>query len=71
MTKRQPIQLVDYAGISAVTGVDVRTLRVWAGRGHLPDPDVRLGQSPGWYPATIQRWAAARGLAKPTPINED
>lgn len=49
-------QIYDYAMIAAATGHNAQTLRVMQARGRMPKPDYRLGQSPGWDPATIEPW---------------
>lgn len=56
MTKNQPIELLGYAEIEAVTGIPSNLLRQWAKRGKLPEPDFRVGQSPAWYRTTIDAW---------------
>lgn len=57
MTKKT-IALYDYKRISNESGAPVAMLRVWQGRGKLPEPDYRLGQSPGWLAETIRPWIA-------------
>lgn len=49
-----------YPEVAALAGVSEATLRRYLSLGHMPDPDVRLGQSPGWELDTIRRWLAAR-----------
>ena len=53
----QPLHLAEFADR---IGVEYSTIRRYRGRGMLPDPDVTLGQSSGWYADTIDRWHAAR-----------
>gem|GEM_PF-1216324 len=52
--------LLDSAGVAALLGIAVGSVARYRGRGELPEPDVRLGRSPGWYEATIREWQAAR-----------
>lgn len=54
--KREARRLLDYAAIAELTGVDVATLRMWAARGKVPDPDFRVASSPAWLPETIAEW---------------
>lgn len=56
---KKPIELLDYQRIAELSGLSAATLRVWQKRGKMPDPDYRLGQSPGWLPATILPWIEA------------
>ena len=37
-----------------------QTVRTYLYRGTMPEPDVRLGQSPGWYEETIRTWLRRR-----------
>lgn len=55
MAKRT-IALYDYQRVSAESGIPAAKLRVWFQRGKLPEPDYRLGQSPGWLAETIRPW---------------
>lgn len=62
----------DIAAIAARLGVGYATVRTYHGQatrrrrerrplpGDLPAPDVRVGQSPGWYPDNIEAWIARR-----------
>lgn len=56
--KHQTIRLLDYAAVADRTGIEVGVLRSHAERGKMPEPDYRLGQSPGWLPETIEEWVA-------------
>lgn len=58
--RKQPVELVTYPEIEALTGVSQNLLRQWSYRGKLPEPDFRIGRSPAWYKATIDEWHAAR-----------
>ncbi len=52
--------LLDAAGAAARLGVLPATVLSYRSRGVFPPPDVTLGQSPGWYPQTIDAWQASR-----------
>ena len=65
--------MAEYLSISevaALAGVTPATLRSYLARTParrarglpplVPDPDVRLGQSPGWEPETVQAWLECR-----------
>lgn len=54
--KKKPIHLLGYQEIADELGVKVNLIRVWVIRGKLPEPDYRLGQSPGWLEETIRPW---------------
>ncbi|MCZ0983985.1 hypothetical protein O1L60_45305 [Streptomyces diastatochromogenes] len=58
----QQAEVWGYAKVAEASGVAVGTIRYyWSQKRHLlPDPDVMMGDKPGWYPATIQQWAANR-----------
>lgn len=61
---------LDIAAVARLAGVSPSTIRSYRAldgreeRAHLPrlmpEPDITLGQSPGWLPATIDAWLAAR-----------
>ena len=46
--------------VAQVLGVKVGTVRNYRCAGLLPDPDVVVGKSPGWKPATIEKWMKRR-----------
>lgn len=57
MQEEEPaIPLLGYVEIAEATGHHVGLIRVWKNRGKLPNPDFRLGQSPGWLAETINPW---------------
>lgn len=60
---KKTIALYDYQRISAELGIPTANLRVWFQRGKLPEPDYRLGQSPGWLAETIRPWIAEQAAA--------
>lgn len=56
MATKKTVELFDYNRIGAALGVPASKLRVWHQRGKLPEPDFRLGQSPGWLAENIEPW---------------
>lgn len=61
----EPSGPAEYLGIAEVAermGVTAATVRSYRSRGQLPEPDVKLGQSPGWQPSTIEAWLRSRRL---------
>lgn len=50
------MDLIQYEDIAEETGIPVPTLRVMAQRGKLPEPTIRVGQSPAWDRPEIQDW---------------
>lgn len=52
------LNLLTYEEIANQTGIPVPTLRVMAQRGQLPEPSVRVGQSPAWSGPDILKWIA-------------
>lgn len=54
--KRTPTDLIGYTEIGARTGIPQSTLRAWKTRGRLPEPDFTVGNSPAWFPETIDPW---------------
>ncbi|WP_197281001.1 helix-turn-helix transcriptional regulator [Microbacterium sp. No. 7] len=41
-------------------GVEPETVRTYAARGRMPEPDATIGFIKGWLPETIDEWAASR-----------
>ncbi|MFF4409812.1 MarR family transcriptional regulator [Streptomyces sp. NPDC001404] len=61
MSKKQAeTEVWGYAKVEEVTGIKVGTLRRYKKEGHMPAPDITVGNSPGWYPQTIQEWKKNR-----------
>jgi predicted DNA-binding transcriptional regulator AlpA len=52
-----------YVDIEAATGIASSRLRNLLKYGVLPEPDDRIGQSPVWFPATINAWINRRDAA--------
>ncbi|UXE04766.1 hypothetical protein QEH44_gp30 [Arthrobacter phage Shambre1] len=60
--------MITYWGFTQIaehTGVASGTLRQWYNRGSngFPKPDAKVGDNPGWKPATIDKWNEARRRA--------
>ncbi len=49
------MKLLDYKDVSELTGIRAATLRVWAVRGQLPEPDFNKDK-PLWTEETIRKW---------------
>jgi len=66
------VDVLDLRGVAALTHLSYETARTYRKSGRLPAPDVTLGQSPGWYRPTIERWwfgsAAVAEVADPEPL---
>ena len=66
------MDVLDLRGVAALTHLSYETARTYRKNGRLPAPDLTLGQSPGWYRPTIERWwfgsAAAAEVADPEPL---
>lgn len=68
-------QPLDSDGVAALLGVTrgsvfrMRSMYRAGGRfprTPFPEPDIKLGASPGWYPSTIRAWDASRlGQGRP------
>lgn len=70
-----PTQYMTLAEIAKAAGITVDSARTYHKRatahrtaghprpGDLPEPDITLGQTPGWKAATIDRWLATRPRA--------
>lgn len=56
--------------LAAMFGRKRRTVEAWRYQGLLPQPDVTVGQSPGWYPSTLRAWGIRTGRLNPdgTPV---
>lgn len=44
------------ADVAAHLGVASSTVRAYAARGQMPEPDGRIGSSPWWWSDTIIGW---------------
>jgi len=53
-------ELLDMPAVARRLGIAPSTVRKYRSSGRLPAPDVMLGQSPGWAPATIDAWVTQR-----------
>lgn len=54
--------------VAARLGVKPATVRSWLARGQMPQPDCRIGSTPGWKAETIDDWDAKRPGADGTPV---
>jgi predicted DNA-binding transcriptional regulator AlpA len=64
--------LLDTAAVAELVGVQPATIRRYLSLGLVPPPDVRLGQAPGWYQETIDRWLRSRpGQGRRTDLERD
>lgn len=52
------LKWLTYRDLATATGLPLARIRMWGGRGQLPAPDFRVGQSPAWYPGTVAEWIA-------------
>lgn len=59
-TPKAPAEYLGIAELAERMGVTASTVRAYRSRGQLPDPDITLGQSPGWESATIEAWLRTR-----------
>jgi predicted DNA-binding transcriptional regulator AlpA len=46
--------------VAAYLGVQVATVSGYRNRGQMPEPDMTLGRTPAWRPASIIEWHASR-----------
>lgn len=50
--------------IAERTGLNINTVKAYARRGQLPDPDAQIGEGErvwfGWLPATIEAWSPSK-----------
>ena len=49
------------AELATLLGISRRTLERERSAGRFPRPDLNIGKSPLWSPATIQRWIEGGG----------
>lgn len=58
---------LDTAAVAELAGVNVETVRMHLYRRTMPEPDYRLGASPVWKRATIEKWLRERpGPGRPS-----
>jgi predicted DNA-binding transcriptional regulator AlpA len=46
--------------VAAYLGVQVATVSGYRNRGQMPEPDMTLGRTQAWKPASIIEWHASR-----------
>ena len=57
------------ADVAELCGLETSAIRTYLTRGTMADPDIRVGQVPGWLPETIEAWRANRpGRGKRTDL---
>ena len=49
--------------IAGLVGVSRRTIERQRSAGRFPQPDLRIGKTPLWKPATVQKWIDSAGQA--------
>ncbi len=56
-----PATPVGQSEIAELLGVAPATVRQWAWRGLLPEPEFRVSERPAWRWSTIEQWAKETG----------
>ena len=54
------VQYLGPAEVAARVGLAPATIRDYALKGRMPEPDVRIGPNAGWSEATIDAWVQSR-----------
>ena len=54
------VQYLGPAEVAARVGLAPATIRDYAAKGRMPEPDVRIGPNAGWTEASIDAWWANR-----------
>lgn len=49
-----------YNEVAAALGLSPSSIRAYYSTGRMPQPDVTVGNTPGWTPETITAWVALR-----------
>ena len=64
------IEYLDSKQVGERAGLAHQTVRQMRVRRQMPPPDAMIGRQPGWLPATIDEWIAARkkGVATSTDL---
>lgn len=58
--------------IAKYLGVSLSTIKGYDRRGYLPEPDVQVGRTFGWAPATIDAWLLTRpGAGARTDLHDE
>lgn len=52
--------MLDYKGVSELSGFSINSLRQWKSEGKMPEPDAIVGGSPAWNERTIEKWMAKK-----------
>lgn len=53
--------------VAAYLGVTTGTIASYASRGQMPQPELRIGRSVAWLPATIIKWDSSRPRNRGVP----
>jgi predicted DNA-binding transcriptional regulator AlpA len=61
--KVRDADLIDMGDIAEHLGCSVATVRWYRAHRGFPEPDVRIGQTPYWRPATVGPWIEQRTKA--------
>lgn len=59
-TTTEPVRMIGLAELAATFGVSRRTIQTWRAAGSLPQPDLQVGRTIRWTPATIETWLRTR-----------
>lgn len=46
--------------LAEMAGIEESSMRTYLTRGDAPEPDVRIGRTPGWLPTTAREWMKGR-----------
>ena len=55
-----PTEVAAYVRATFGASIEAVTIRQYASKGRMPEPDVRIGPNGGWSEATINEWWANR-----------
>ena len=53
-------QILDSQAVADMVGLTLSTIHTYHSRGSMPAADLYLGDNPGWYTSTIDRWIKDR-----------
>jgi predicted DNA-binding transcriptional regulator AlpA len=54
-------EILDSQAVADYVGLTLSTVHTYHSRGSMPPADLYLGDNPGWYLRTINRWVGERG----------